>query len=87
MNAYTAHAFEMKAVTFEMVESRGQEWLKVPDAWEWGLADFVIVHAQNCRLILCRVEQFTATSADGTPVAGGIRKVPIKVGELEVQGS
>ena len=68
----------------EAVQSLGQEWLRVPDALEWGLEDMLIVQTtQGQRLVLCRVEKFTRYESN-KPVVGGIRKLPIKLGEIEV---
>ena len=74
----------MTTEMYESVQALGQEWLRVPDAWEWGLEDMLIVQTtQGQRLVLCRVEQF-ARYESNRPVEGGIRKVPIRLGEIEV---
>lgn len=67
----------------EMVESIGQQWLRLPDHLEWGLEKYLIVCAGPIRLILCRIERFTR-SEGSKPVACGVRKVPIKADELEL---
>ena len=78
---YVATATISGEPAFETVETIGQQWLLLPDHLEWGLEKYLIVRAGPLRLILCRVERFMQ-SAGSTPVAGGIRQVPIKADEL-----
>ena len=80
----------ISGLPFRMEEGRqiGWEWLRAPEDTPPRLWEYVTICASECIMVLCRVELLTAYDVNAVgasmPVTSSIRKVPVKIADLEV---